>query len=301
MEQSTKNTYDLNEIALFARVVEAGSFSGASRALAIPKSPVSRKVAALEARLGARLLQRTTRKLGLTDAGRTFYDYAARIVLDAEEAGRAVHRLQGTPRGRLRVTVPMSQGQLGRLLAAYLRKYPDVSIEINSTDRVVDLVDERFDVGLRAGKLADSSLVARPVGMLKRFVVVAPSYLAGRAAPLVPEDLKNHDCLSFGPTSPRGAWQLENATRSVEIEVGARLIANDVDMLKEVTLAGLGISLLPEQRCEADLDARRLVRVLTDWCAPEVPFSAVYPSTRHLSPKVSAFVELLQKEYGEGG
>jgi len=297
MEQSGEPPLDLNEIALFARVVQAGSFSGAARKLRLPKSTVSRKVAALEERLGARLLQRTTRRLGLTDAGRTFYDYAARIVADVEEAGRAVNRLQATPRGRLRVTVPMSQSYLGRTLAKFLAEFPEVSVDVNSTDRVVDLVDDRFDVGLRAGRLADSSLIARPVGMLRRFVVAAPSYLAKRAAPLVPEDLKNHDCLLFGPTSPNETWTLESGARTVAVQVPARLIANDADMLHAVAVAGLGLAILPERGCDADLKARRLVRVLPEWRAPDVPFSAVYPSTRHLSPKVTAFIESLQNEF----
>jgi DNA-binding transcriptional LysR family regulator len=300
VEQSETPPLDLNEIALFARVVQAGTFSGAARKLRLPKSTVSRKVAALEERLGARLLQRTTRRLGLTDAGRAFYDYAARIVADIEEAGRAVHELQATPRGRLRVTVPMSQSFLGRTLATFLSRYPEVSIDVSATDRVVDLVEDRFDVGLRAGRLADSSLIARPISMLRRYVFAAPSYLSRRAAPLVPEDLKNHDCLLFGPTSPREIWTLEDGTRTVELQVPARLIANDTDMLRDVALAGLGLSLLPERSCAAELHAGRLVRVLPEWHAPDVPFTAVYPSTRHLSPKVSAFVELLQSELGRG-
>jgi DNA-binding transcriptional LysR family regulator len=300
MEQSAQLPIDLNEIAIFARVVQVGSFSGAARKLRVPKSTVSRKVAALEERLGARLLQRTTRRLGLTDAGRAFYDYAARIVADVEEAGRAVHELQATPRGRLRVTVPMSQGYLGRTLGTFLARYPEVSVDVNSTDRVVDLVEDRFDIGLRAGRLADSSLIARPIAMLRRFVFAAPSYLAQRAAPLLPEDLKNHDCLLFGPTSPREVWTLEDGARTVQIQVPARLIANDTDMLHDVAIAGLGLALLPERGCAADLKAGRLVRVLPDWRAPDVAFSAVYPSTRHLSPKVTAFVELLQQEFGGG-
>src|SRR5688572_28451226 len=150
---------DLNEIVVFARVVQSGSFTAAAAALGMPKSSVSRKVSELEERLKSRLLQRTTRTLSLTDVGRTYYEYCLRIVAEIEEAERAVSQLQDTPRGALRVTAPMSFAFLGPIVADFLKRYPDLSLELVCTDRVVDLVEERFDVGIRAGALADSTLI----------------------------------------------------------------------------------------------------------------------------------------------
>ena len=295
VEQSDGKSIDLNEIAVFARVVQSGSFTRAARELGMPKSTVSRKVTALEARLDARLLQRTTRRLGLTDAGRAFYEYAARIVADVEEAGHAVNRLQGTPRGLLRVTAPVSLGFLGGALSSFLRRYPEVDLDFVCTDRVVDLVEEGFDLALRAGKLADSSLVSRALATIVRHAVAAPRYLQRHPAPARPEELRQHDCLLFGPSSPRHVWQLEDGKRLVEVAVRARFVVNDMDMLQDVTLSGEGVALLPEHSCVGDIRRGRLVRVLPEWRAPETPFHAVYPSTRHLSPKVKALVEHLAK------
>lgn len=293
MEQSALRGLDLNEIAVFARVVQAGSFTRAARDLGLPKSTVSRKVTALEERLAARLLQRTTRRLGLTDAGRAFFDYAARIVADAEEASRAVNQLQAVPRGLLRVTAPVSLGFLSSLFSSFLTRYPEVEIDLACTDRVVNLVDEGFDVALRAGRLADSSLVSRPLASIGRFVVASPRYLAGKKPPDSPEALKQHACVVFGPAAPRNTWRLFSGKRKVELTVRPRIVVNDVDIVHELALAGHGIALLPEHTCVHAFRTRRLVRVLPDWRASDTEFHVVYPSTRHLSPKVRAFVDHL--------
>jgi DNA-binding transcriptional LysR family regulator len=285
---------DLNEILVFARVVQAGSFTAAARALSMPKSTVSRKVLELEERLGSRLLQRTTRKLSLTDVGRTYYDYAARIVGEVEEAERAVSRLEQAPRGLLRVTVPLNFGFLGPIIADFLVRYPEVQLELVGTDRVVDLVEERFDVAVRAGALADSTLITRNLGNVRRFLVASRSYLQKRGRPRAPEDLAQHDCMLFGAGLDRAVYRLSDGSRSVELAVRARWVVNDSDMLHAAALAGLGVALLPIFHCMEDLRSRRLERVLKDWNAPLTPIQAVYPSTRHLSPKVKGFVEHLQ-------
>ena len=189
---------DLNEIVVFARVVQSGSFTTAAAQLGMPKSTVSRKVSELEERLNARLLQRTTRKLSLTDVGRTYYDYCARIVGEVEDAERAVSSLQGTPRGPLRVTTGTNVAFLGPFISDYLKRYPEVRLEVFCTARSVDLVEERFDVGIRAGTLADSTLVARSLGRVQWFLVATPTYLKKRGRLRSPEDLNKHDCLFFG-------------------------------------------------------------------------------------------------------
>ena len=286
---------DLNEILVFARVVQAGSFTSAAAELGMPKSTVSRKVSDLEERLKSRLLQRTTRKLSLTDVGRTYYDYCARIVGEIEDGERAVSRLQESPRGLLRVTAPVNVAFLGPIVSDYLKRYPEVRLDLLCTGRAVDLVEERFDVAIRAGTLADSTLIARSLGSARWFLVATPAYLKRRGRPRSPDDLKKHDCLLFGAGIDNAGVRLENADTSVQVAVSARLMVTDMDVLHAVAAAGLGIALLPASVCAEDLRARRLERVLPDWNAPSTPVHVVYPSTRHLSPKVKTFVEHLHE------
>ena len=286
---------DLNEMLVFARVVQAGSFTAAAGVLGMPKSTVSRKVADLEERLESRLLQRTTRKLSLTDVGRTYYDYCARIVAEIEDAERAVSRLHEAPRGLLRVTAPVNAAFLGPIVSDYLKRYPEVRIDLLCTSRMVDLVEERFDLGIRAGTLADSTLIARSLGSARWFLVATSAYLKKRGRPRSPDDLKKHDALLFGVGMEGAGVQLEKADSPVRVALSTRLMVSDVDILHAVALAGQGVALLPAFRCVEDLRARRLERVLPDWTAPATPVHVVYPSTRHLSPKVKTFVDHLQQ------
>jgi DNA-binding transcriptional LysR family regulator len=285
---------DLNEIVVFTRVVQAGSFIAASAQLGIPKSTVSRKVADLEKRLNARLLQRTTRKLSLTDVGRTYFDQCARIVGEIEDAERMVTSLQNTPRGPLRVTAGPNASFLAPIISDYLKTYPEVRIELVTTTRAVDLVEERFDLAIRAGTLADSTLVARLLGRVGWFLVATPAYLKNRGRPRTPEDLREHDYLFFGPGLDSVGPRLEKDGRTVQLALSPRMAASDMEVLHAVATTGLGIALLPAFLSVADLRARRLERVLPDWNAPSIPVHAVYPSTRHLSPKVKTFLDHLQ-------
>jgi DNA-binding transcriptional LysR family regulator len=283
---------DLNEIAVFARVVRAGSFTAAAAELAMPKSTVSRKVSELEERLNARLLQRTTRKLSLTDAGRIYYDYCARIVSEIDDAERAVSTLQQAPRGVLRVTAPVNIAFLAPIISDYLKRYREVRLELFCTERSVDLVEERFDVGLRAGALADSTLIAKSLGSAKWFLVATPAYFKKRGRPRSPEDLKKHDCLFFGHGIDTHV-RLESGERSERVAIASRMMASDNDVVYDAAIAGLGIALVPAFRCLEDLRAGRLERALRDWSAAATPFHIVYPSTRHVSPKVKSFVDHL--------
>jgi DNA-binding transcriptional LysR family regulator len=265
---------DLNEILVFARVVQTGSFTTAATQLGMPKSTVSRKVVELEERLGSRLLQRTTRKLSVTDAGRTFYEYCLRIVAEVEDAERAVTGLLDTPRGLLRVTAPVNSALLGPIVNDYLRRYPEVRLELFCTGRMVDLVAER----------------------LSWLLVATPAYLSKRGRPRSPEDLKEHDLLFFGAGPESAVLRLENGDRTVQLALPPRMAVSDNDILHAVATAGLGVALLPALLCVADLRAHRLERVLRDWTAPSTPIHVVYPSTRHLSPKVKTFVDHLQEQ-----
>ena len=286
---------DLNEMLVFARVVKAGSFTAAAAELRMPKSTVSRKVSELEERLKARLLQRTTRKLSLTDVGRIYYDYCARIAGEVEDAERAVTSLEESPRGLLRVTAPVNAAFLGPIVGDYLKRYPEVRLDLFCTARSVDLVEERYDLGIRAGALADSTLIARTLGSVRWFLVATPSYLKKHGRPRAPEDLKKHDCLLFGAGLSGAGIRLQNGDKSVQLALSARLTVTDMDILHAVANAGLGIALLPAFLCVADLRARRLERALRGWNVPSTPVHVVYPSTRHISPKVKSFVDHLQQ------
>jgi DNA-binding transcriptional LysR family regulator len=286
---------DLNEILVFARVVQAGSFTAAAAQLGMPKSTVSRKVSELEERLKSRLLQRTTRKLSLTDVGRIYYDYCARIVTDVEDAERAVSGLQGTPWGQLRVTAPANAAFLGPIVSDYLKRYPGVQLELFCTARRVDLVEERFDLAVRAGGLADSTLIASSLGRVGWFLVATPAYLKKRGRPRSPEDLKKHDYLFFGAGLDNAVLRLEKGDRSVQLALAPRMTVSENEVLHAVVAAGLGVALLPAFLCVEDLRAHRLERVLRDWTAPSTPVHVVYPSARHVSPKVKTFVDHLHE------
>lgn len=287
---------DLNEIVVFARVVQAGSFSGAARRLGMPKSTVSRKVAELEERVGARLLQRTTRTLGLTDAGRAYAEHAARIVSEIEAADTVVSRMQAAPRGLLRMTAPLSLATLGPLVAEYLARHAEVQVELVCTDRAVDLVEERFDLAVRAGPLADSTLVARPLGAMRSLLVAAPAYCKRHGTPKTPADLARHACIAFGAGAQRDRWTLHAGDEQLAVRITPRLTVNDFPMMRDAARAALGVAWLPRFVVADDLRARRLLRVLPAWSSAETPLHAVYPTARLVSPKVTAFIELARQK-----
>lgn len=288
---------DLNELLIFAKVVQAGSFTAAAAALRMPKSTVSRKVSELEARVGAQLLQRTTRKLRLTEVGRAYFERCERVVAEAELAEELVTRMQASPHGLLRVTAPLNFPVLGPLAAEFLARYPEVRLELVCTDRQVDLVAEGFDVAVRAGRLSDSTLIARRLGSIERVVVASPAYVEAHGAPRRPADLERHDCLVFGGGREGNLWSLQSGSRSVTVPVRARMVVNDFDMLHAAALAGSGVTMLNAHTCAEDLAAGRLRRILPGWNSPGTPVHALYPGSRHLSPKVSAFVDFLRERW----
>lgn len=283
---------DLNELVVFVRVVQAGSIRGAAEALGMPKSTVSRKLIELEERLESRLLQRTTRKLGLTDIGRIYYDHGVRIVAEIENAERAVRSQHEAPRGLLRVTAPLNLAVFAPIISAYLARHPEVRLELSANARVVDLVEENLDVGIRAGTLADSSLIAKSLGMFERILVATPDYLKKRGHPRTPVDLKKHDCLLFG-SNP--TLTLTRDGRREDISLNPRLLVTDMDVLESALKDDLGIAVMPAFMCEKAVRARRLERVLSGWSPPPTPLHIVYPSTRHLSPTVRSFIEYVQE------
>jgi DNA-binding transcriptional LysR family regulator len=293
----------LAAMAVFTRVVEERSFTAAARALGLSKSAVSKQVSRLEDRLGVRLLNRTTRRLSLSEAGEAFYERCRRVLAEAEAAEAAVSHLAAAPRGTLRVNAPMSFGlqHVVPALPKFLGRYPEIDVDLALNDRYVDLVEEGYDVGVRIGRLADSSLIARRLARSRRLAVAAPAYLRRRGSPTHPSDLRRHDCLTYAYQAERaGQWRFRGADGAVRVEVGGRLRANNGDALREAVLAGMGIALLPTFIAGDDLRAGRLVELLPGWREEsEGEVHAVYPAMRNLSPKVRVFVDFLVDRFGD--
>lgn len=279
----------LNGMRAFTRVVEEGSFTAAARALGLPKSTVSRHVAALEDRLGVRLLHRTTRSLRPTDVGQAYFERASAILADVEEAEQAVTHVQSTPRGRLRVTAGVSfgTGYLGTIIAGFLAAYPEVEVEVVLTDRYVDLIGEGFDVALRAGQLDDSSLIARRLGSASLVVVGSPAYLADRGTPTAPSQLRQHECIRFALSRSGGSW----AFKGESVPVTGRLTLDNGELILDAAKRGLGLARLPTFICGEAIRSGDLVAVLEGSIPQSGGVYAVYPHNRHLSAKVRAFVD----------
>ena len=287
---------------VFAKVVEANSFSEAARRLGQSKSAISKQVAGLEDRLGARLLNRTTRRLSVTEVGAALYERCARIAAEVEAAEQVVTHLHAAPRGTLRVNAPMSFGHLhlAPAIPAFLDRYPEVAIDLTLNDRFVDLVDEGFDLAIRVARLNDSSLVARKLAPERVVVCAAPSYVARRGAPQAPADLTAHDCIVYAQPSPQDQWSfVDREGRRSAVAVRGRLQANNGDAIRAALLAGAGVGRLPTFLVGADICEGRLVRLLPEYDSVfEGGVYAIYPHSRHLSPKVRAFVDFLVESFG---
>lgn len=288
---------DLNQLLIFAKVVDQGSFIGAARALGLPKTTVSRKVQELEERLGTRLLQRTTRRVALTEAGAIYHEYCSRIAQDLEEADNAVGQVQDSPRGSLRVSATFSFGMsaLVPIVPEFMARYPDINLQLELRNDAVDLVAEGFDLAIRIGPLADSSYAMRYLGESRLLLYASPAYLDRKAMPGSPEELARHPTLTLSRLVRHGRffWALANGSETREIFLNPHLIANDPAVIKFAALAGLGVSLLPAILVRQEIEEGRLVQVLPEWEGPKTEFGAVYPSRRGLSPKVRVFIDFL--------
>lgn len=289
----------LSDVAVFVQVINSGSFTATADKLGLSKSVVSKYVSRLEDRLGARLLNRTTRRLSLTEVGRAFFERSARGLLEIEEAEAEVSRLQGAPRGELRISSPMSFGilHIAPKLPAFQALYPELTVDMVLDDRKVNLLDEGVDLAIRIGDLPDSTLVARRLGLCRHVVCGAPDYFTRHGIPKVPEDLVRHAVLVFRYQDSPNEWQFvgpDGSDRSVTLAY--RLRMNNSLALREAALQGAGITLTPTFVVGADIRAGRLQAVLTDYMAREVPIHAVYPQRKHLSPKIRAFVEFMTEQ-----
>lgn len=293
---------ELDSMAIFARVIESGSFSTAARDLGVSKSLVSKEVSRLEDRLGVRLLNRTTRRFSLTEAGAAFYEGCQRVLNEAEAAKDAVSHLATAPRGELKVNAPMSFGimHLGPLLPDFLERFPELDVQMVLNDRVVDLIDEGFDVGVRITRMLDSSLIARKLAPNRLVACAAPSYLEKHGTPRHPEELKRHNCLGYSYSKTPGIWHFRSDSTRHKISVSGRFTANNGDVIQAALRAGLGIAIQPSFIAGDDLRSGRLVRLFEAYQVGEdSAVHAVFPANRNLSPKVRVFVDFLVERFGE--
>ena len=283
---------DLNEVMIFTRVVEAQGFTAAAKLLGLPKSTVSRKVTQLEQRLGVPLLMRTTRRLHLTEPGAAYYERCARIVSQLDEAERSVRDQRATPKGTLRVTAPVDFALLhmGELVAAYVRKYPEVDVVLALTKRRVDLVAEGVDLALRAGQLDDSALIARKLVDSTLGLFASGAYLKKHGTPRISHRLSEHQCVALG-LQPRTAWKLSCGQRKLEIRIKAHVCADDFGVVQRLVIAGAGIALMPVFSCAEAVKKKQLVRLFPDDAFEGGGFYFVYPSVRQLSAAARAFID----------
>lgn len=284
----------------FVQVVEAGSFVRAAEKLGASTSSTSRLIADLEAHLGARLLNRTTRRLSLTETGQAYYERCVQLLADVGEAEAAAGAAAAVPSGRLKLTCPFNllAQPIGPALAEFGRRHPQVSFDVTVADRVIDLVDEGFDLAVRIGAPGGEQLVARRLGSTKLVACASPAYLAARGTPRVPADLAAHGALTYAYVASPFVWRLNDADGAAhEVRVGGPLHANSGELLVAAAVAGMGIVFEPDFVVAPYLARGELRRVLPGFAGPRLDVWAVYPSRRHLSAKVRAFVAYLAEVF----
>ena len=292
---------DLNDLYYFAMVVDHGGFAAAERALGIPKSRLSRRITQLEADLGVRLLQRSTRRFAVTDVGNSVYRHAQTMLAEAQAARDVVERLSAQPRGVVRVSLPVSlaQQQMPALLPEFLARHPEVRLQLHVSNRRVDLINEGFDVALRVrSKLDDDgSLVMRSFGQIQELLVASPKYLDGMGRPKDPDELAGHVTLSMGEDEARQRWELHGPDGAVRrVELKPRVAGFDFPMLRSLAQQGVGITLLPETLCADLVRDGELEVVLPQWRLPQGICHAVFASRRGLLPAVRVFIDFLAEK-----
>jgi DNA-binding transcriptional LysR family regulator len=295
----------LTSMAVFVRAADLGSFVRAGDSLGLSPQMVAKHIAALEARLGARLIQRTTRKQSLTEIGQLFLDQCRQILTDVEEAERITSVLRTRPRGRLRVNAPVTFGaqSLMPLVTRFLRAHPEVNIELTLTDRLVDPIEDGYEAIIRLGSISDSRLIARPLLPYRLIPCASPAYLASRGTPRRPEDLAHHECLGFAYwTSGLGReWIFHRNGQATTVPVSGRLRVNDWKGLLAAALDGYGITLGPESALGQELARGQLIRLLSDYEGPVRPMHLLYPADRRMTPKLRLFIDAVVTEFAPKG
>ncbi len=292
----------LSTLEVFVAVAERGSFSKAAEDLNLSNSAVSKQVAALEERLGARLLNRTTRRVSLTDVGQAYWERAKGVLADLEEADAAAASLHDEARGVLKMSVPFSfsLSHLPPVIADFMEAHPKLEIDLVLNDRFVDIVDEGFDVAIRIGELADSSLKARRIAPVRRVLAASPAFLDRVGRPDTPEDLNGDWCLRYSIGGDTLELEREGNPGDIaaQIKTGGPLRVNNGDMIREAMLRGIGVASLPTFIIGEDLKSGALERVLPDWCARTIAMYAVYPPGKALSAKVRLLIDFLAERFG---
>ena len=291
----------LNDMALFVEVVKARSFRRAAETIGIPNSTLSRRISGLEKAIGLRLLHRTTRRIEPTEAGQLYYERCRRIVDEARLAHEQLGEMLAQPSGVLRASLPVDFAiiHMAPLIADFSRLYPGISFELDITPRKVDLVTEPFDVAIRMGKQPASTLIARQVASLPRYLYASPRYLERAGAPSHPAELAQHDCLRMpsATTADGSAWTLHDGAETIEVAVGGRFLLNSIGMVRRLAMLDLGLALMPKEIVADDLAEGRLCRVLPQWQGAPVPVYAM-TETRLLPAKTQRFIEFLRERLG---
>jgi DNA-binding transcriptional LysR family regulator len=285
----------LAAMEVFIRVVDLGGFTPAAAASGLSTTMVSNHVKALEARLGAKLLNRTTRRQSLTEIGARYYAQCLDVLARIESAEVEAREMRSHPRGRLKISAPVTLGShlLVHAFAHYLREQPDIEIDLQLNDRIVDLAEEGFDAAFRFGELRDSGLVARRLRSLGRTICAAPAYLARHGTPGEPEDLANHNCLAFHYVQPERDWVFRGVGRERRVTIKGQLSVNNGSALVGAAVAGTGVAMLPEYLAAPDVEAGRLVQLFPEYDLARAPLQLVYLPDRQMTPKMRSFVKFV--------
>jgi len=299
MVQKVANTNLLDGVAVFVGVINSGSFTAAAQALGHSTSYVSKEITRLEKRLGSRLLNRTTRTISLTDAGRAYFERCNQIVIDAENAERSISQLQDKPRGLLRVNAPVSFASIYLLddLSEFMNRFSEITLEVEFNDRMIDVVAEGYDVVIRAGKIQDSNLVARKFTTSKSVVVASPDYLKKNGRPSQVSELEQHACLAYSLLPNPTLWNFVKDGSHTAVNINPRLMANNAGLEVAMAVNGVGIGRLPLFCCEQEITKGRLEIILQDYEQPEIGVYAVYPHRQYLTARVRAFVDFLVDKF----
>jgi LysR family transcriptional regulator for bpeEF and oprC len=293
----------LQAMEVFVQVVDAGSFTRAAETLQMPKATVSTLVQGLEAALSAKLLHRTTRQVTVTTDGAAYYERCIRILSDVRDAEESVSRTRLSPSGRLRVDAPtgLSSEVIVPALPVFFERYPDIMLELGSTDRPVDLVEEGVDCAVRGGELWDTSLIARRVGVINFVTAASPIYLRRFGVPLHPRDLERHRCVNYFSTKTGKTydWDFTRGDETIKVPMPGTIALNDSNAYVQAGLAGLGIIQMSDYLMMQHVHSGRMVQVLPDWISEPVPVHVVYPQNRHLSAKVRVFVEWIAELFAK--
>lgn len=299
MVQKVAKTDLLDGLAVFVGVINTGSFTAAAQALGHSTSYVSKVITRLEKRLGCRLLNRTTRTISLTDAGRSYFERCNQIVIDAENAERSIIHLQDTPRGLLRLNAPVSFG-LNRLrdhLAEFMHRYPEVQLEVEFNERMIDVVAEGYDVVIRAGEIRNSNLVARRFTTSKAVVIASPGYLKQHGRPVLADELAQHDCITYSLIPHPTVWEFSRDGSHTSVTINPRIICDSAELEVAMVKHGIGISRLPLFSCQQEILNGQVETILDDYDELEIGVYAVYPHRQYLTAKVRAFVDFLVEKF----